>query len=48
MIAGIKFDYSWLGAIISVVLLLCVLAMDVEKYLPQIRAELEEKPGIPR
>lgn len=48
VISGIKFDYSWLGAIISVILLLCVLAMDVEKYLPQIRAELGDKPKMPR
>ncbi|WP_315460269.1 glycoside-pentoside-hexuronide (GPH):cation symporter [uncultured Streptococcus sp.] len=40
VIRGITFDYSWLGAIISVLLFICVLFMDVEKYLPQIQADL--------
>lgn len=43
VIAGIKFDFSWLGAIISVILLLCVLAFDVEKYLPEIRESIGER-----
>ncbi len=37
VVNAIKFDYGWLGAIISIVLLICVLLMDVEKYLPEIR-----------
>ncbi|MGM9593968.1 MAG: MFS transporter [Candidatus Onthomonas sp.] len=48
VIAAIRFDYGWLGAIISVVLLIGVLMMDVEKYLPEIRAALgDRKPGTP-
>lgn len=44
VVAAIKFDYGWLGAIFSVILIIAVLAMDVEKYLPQIRKEAGEKP----
>lgn len=40
VVAAIRFDYGWLGAIVSVVLLIGVLCMDVEKYLPEIRATL--------
>lgn len=40
---AIVFDYGWLGAIVSVVLLIGVLMMDVEKYLPEIRAALGDK-----
>lgn len=48
VISAIRFDYGWFGAIISAVLLVGVLLMDVEKYLPEIRATLgktERKPG---
>lgn len=46
--AAIRFDYGWLGAIISAVLLVGVLLMDVEKYLPQIREALgDRKPAGP-
>ena len=38
VVEAIRFDYGWLGAIVSVVLLIGVLLMDVEKYMPQIRA----------
>lgn len=41
--AAVRFDYGWMGAILSVVLLIFVLLMDVEKYLPEIRASLGEK-----
>lgn len=44
VVAAIKFDYGWLGAIFSVILIIAVLAMDVEKYLPQIRKEFGGKP----
>ncbi|MGM9660206.1 MAG: MFS transporter [Faecousia sp.] len=45
---AIRFDYGWLGAIISVILLIGVLMMDVEKYLPQIRETLgDKKPAGP-
>lgn len=40
VISAIRFDYGWLGAIVSIVLLICVLMMDVEKYLPEIRKGL--------
>ena len=43
VIAAIRFDYGWLGAIISVVLLIGVLMMDVEKYMPEIRKSLGDK-----
>lgn len=48
VVAAIRFDYGWLGAIISVVLLIGVLCMDVEKYLPEIRKTLgtPKKPGM--
>lgn len=38
VVQAIRFDYGWLGAIVSVVLLIGVALMDVEKYMPQIRA----------
>lgn len=40
VISGIIFDFSWLGAIFSIFLFICVLFMDVEKYLPQIQTDL--------
>ncbi len=43
VVKAIKFDYGWLGAIVSAVLLICVLFMDVEKYLPEIRKSKESK-----
>lgn len=43
VINGITFDFSWLGLIISVVLFVCIIFMDVEKYLPQIREALGKK-----
>lgn len=43
VVNAIRFDYGWLGAIISVVLLIGVLMMDVEKYLPEIRATLGDR-----
>lgn len=36
---GIRFSFSWLGAIISAALFFCILFMNVEKYIPQMRAE---------
>lgn len=42
VVSAIRFDYGWLGVIISVILLIGVLLMDVEKYLPEIRAALGE------
>lgn len=43
VISAIRFDYGWLGAIVSIVVLICVLMMDVEKYLPEIREGLGKK-----
>lgn len=43
VIAAIKFDYGWLGAIFSLLLIVAVLAMDVEKYLPEIRKTIAAK-----
>ena len=40
VISGIIFVFSWLGAIFSIFLFICVLFMDVEKYLPQIQTDL--------
>jgi GPH family glycoside/pentoside/hexuronide:cation symporter len=42
VISGITFDFSWLGVIISALLLICTLFMDVEKYLPEIRLAFEK------
>lgn len=46
VVQAVRFDYGWLGAIVSVVLLIGVLLMDVEKYMPQIRAAVG-KPEMP-
>ncbi|MCD8018872.1 MAG: MFS transporter [Clostridiales bacterium] len=35
VISALKFSYIWVDAIVCVILLLCILLMDVEKYLPQ-------------
>lgn len=43
VINAIKFDFSWLGAIISIALFICILFMDVEKHLPAIREAIGEK-----
>lgn len=43
VVAAIKFDYGWLGAIFSLLLIVAVLAMDVEKYLPEIRKTIAAK-----
>lgn len=40
VVAAIRFDFGWLGAIGSAVLIIMVLFMDVEKYLPEIRKSL--------
>lgn len=47
VVNAIKFDFSWLGLIISVVLLICVLMMDVEKHLPEIHKALGKEPMGP-
>lgn len=48
VVNAIRFDYGWLGVIVSIVLLVGVLMMDVEKYMPEIRAALgtPEKPEM--
>lgn len=45
-VTGVKFAYSWMGVILSVFLLVCVLLMDVEKYLPKIREDLGGKEAV--
>ena len=45
VVSAIRFDYGWLGAIFSLLLLVCVLAMDVEKYMPEIRKSLGKPEG---
>ncbi len=37
VVNAVKFDYTWLGAIFSVILLLIVLMLNVEKYSDQYR-----------
>jgi GPH family glycoside/pentoside/hexuronide:cation symporter len=39
-IFGITFAFSWFGAIVGALLFVCILFMNVEKYLPQIRQDL--------
>lgn len=43
VVSGIRFAYGWLGAIFSVLLLVFVWMMDVEKYLPKIRQDQIQK-----
>lgn len=43
VVSGIRFTHGWLGAIFSVLLLLFVWMMDVEKYLPEIRKSQQQK-----
>ena len=33
--SAVKFDFTWLGAIIGVVILVIVLLLNVEKYAPE-------------
>lgn len=40
VVSAIKFDSGWLGCIVSVLLLGGILLLDVEKYLPEIRAAI--------
>jgi GPH family glycoside/pentoside/hexuronide:cation symporter len=42
-ISAIKFSFGWLGLIFSILLLIVILALDVEKYLPEIRKSLAKK-----
>ena len=46
VVNAVRFDYGWLGAIISVVLLIMVWFMDVEKYLPEIRKSLGKEEAV--
>ena len=43
VVSGIRFAYGWLGAIFSVLLLVFVWMMDVEKFLPKIRQDQMQK-----
>ena len=38
IVSAVRFDYTWLGAIFGVVILVIVLLLNVEKYAPQYRA----------
>ena len=40
VVTAIKFDSGWLGCIVSVLLLIGIMFLDVEKYLPEIRKTL--------
>lgn len=40
--SAISFDFTWLGAILGVLILLVVLALNVEKYAPEYRKENKE------
>lgn len=42
-ISAIKFDFGWLGMIFSICLLVAVLLLDVEKYMPQVKEDLSKK-----
>ncbi len=42
-IAAIRFDFGWLGMILSVLLLIAVIMMDVEKYMPEVKEALNKK-----
>lgn len=42
VINAITFDFSWMGVIISAVLFICIMFMDVERYLPEIRRSLNK------
>jgi GPH family glycoside/pentoside/hexuronide:cation symporter len=42
IVSAIKFDFTWLGAIISVVLFVAIALMNVEKYIPEMRAALDK------
>jgi GPH family glycoside/pentoside/hexuronide:cation symporter len=45
VIRAIRFGHGWLGVILSVCILICVMLMDVEKYLPQIRKDMTAEQG---
>lgn len=44
-LSAIKFAFGWLGLIFSVFLLIVILALNVEKYLPEIHKSLAQKYG---
>lgn len=43
VINAIRFDYTWLGAILGIVILVIVLLLNVEKYAPQYRTAPADK-----
>jgi GPH family glycoside/pentoside/hexuronide:cation symporter len=45
-IDAIKFSFSWLGLIITVVMAVITLFLNVEKFLPEIRAALDDKAAL--
>jgi GPH family glycoside/pentoside/hexuronide:cation symporter len=45
VIRAIRFGHGWLGVILSVCILFCIILIDVEKYLPQIRKDMTAQQG---
>ncbi|MCD7957326.1 MAG: MFS transporter [Lachnospiraceae bacterium] len=41
VISALKFSYIWVDALVCLILLLCILLLDVEKYLPQMQGETQ-------
>jgi GPH family glycoside/pentoside/hexuronide:cation symporter len=44
-VAAIKFSFGWMGLIFSILLLVAILLLDVEKYMPEVRESLAKKYG---
>ena len=42
IISAVKFDYTWMGAILGIVILVLVLLLDVEKYTDQYNTNKKE------
>ncbi|MCC8049397.1 MAG: MFS transporter [Clostridiales bacterium] len=40
VMSALKFSYIWVDAIVCVILLICILLLDVEKYLPEMQKKL--------
>lgn len=42
-VSGIKFSFSWTGVIFSILILIAVLFIDIEKKIPEVHAALDKK-----
>lgn len=42
-VSGIKFSFSWTGVIFSILILIAVLFIDIEKRIPEVHAALDKK-----